>query len=67
MNRNMLDRELAISKELDRYIAWWQRERGEKPKQVTVTRKQMQMLEDHACDGADLSTWDGVPLKVQSE
>lgn len=64
MNRNMLDRELSIAKELDKYIAWWEREKGEKPRSVAVTRAQMAMLEDHAVDGASLDNWNGVPFKV---
>ena len=66
MNRNMLDRQLRLADELDRYIAWWEKEKGEKPKSVTVTRQQMAELEKHAVDGASTDNWNGVPFKVQS-
>lgn len=65
MNRNMLNRELNIAKELDRYIAWWEKEKGERPKSITVTKQQMAKLEEHAAEGASLDNWNGVPFKVQ--
>lgn len=67
MNRNMLNRHLVIADELDKYIMWWVNKRGEKPKHVTVTRAQMQKLEEHAVEGASLDNWNGVPIKVMSE
>lgn len=67
MNKNMLSRHLVIADELDRYIAWWEREKGEKPKHVVVTRAQMAKLEEHAVEGASLDNWNGVPIKVMSQ
>lgn len=66
MNKNMLNQELAIAKELDRYIAWWVKEKGEKPKHVHVTLEQLTKLKEHAVDGASVDNWNGVPFKVQA-
>jgi hypothetical protein len=65
VNRNMLNRELALAKELDRYIAWWEREKGEKPKSITITKAQMAKLQKHAVEGASVDNWNGVAFKVQ--
>lgn len=64
LNKNMLDRELRIAGELDRFIAEWTRLKGEKPELIHISKKQMTKLEEHAVDGASLDNWNGVPLKV---
>lgn len=64
MNKNMLDRELRIADELDRFIAEWRRLKGDKPDHIHISKSQMAKLEKHAVDGASLDNWDGVPFKV---
>ena len=64
MNQAMLNCRLGVADELDRYVAWWQKYKGEKPKQLHITKAQRAQLEIHAAPNARLDDWKGIPLKV---